>query len=158
MFRLGTVEILTIPSSPISTALFTSLLIILQSPLAGLNRTHWMPAGINISSSSLENWNSALLQVARLAFPVRDPKMLRFFQVHHSFEQVQPQANVVFSFILGDLDELGDDTCVIVITVNTPEKPKRRVLVCGPSLLLYGDFLMSVLRADRGQSTTTTKG
>ena len=73
------------------------------------------------SVSSLENWNSALLQVARLAFPVRDPEMMRFYQAHHSFEQVQPQANVVFSFILGDLDELDDDTCVIVITVNTRE-------------------------------------
>ena len=71
------------------------------------------------SVSSLENWNSALLQVARLAFPARDPDMMRFYQVHHSFEQVQPQAEFVFSFILGEVDELDDDTCVIVVTVNT---------------------------------------
>ena len=73
------------------------------------------------SQSSLENWSPALRHVARLAFPARDPDMQRFYRVHHSLEQVQPHSEVVFSFILGELNELDDDTCVIIVTVRTRE-------------------------------------
>ena len=71
------------------------------------------------SQSSWENWSPALRHLALLAFPARDPDMQRFYRVHHSLEQVQPHSNIVFSFILGALNELDDNTCVIVVTVKT---------------------------------------
>ena len=71
------------------------------------------------SQSSWENWGPALRQLARLTFPARDPDMQRFYRVHHSLEQVQPHSDVVFSFILGALNEFDDNTCVIVVTVKT---------------------------------------
>ena len=54
-------------------------------------------------------------------FPCEDPDMQRFYRVHHSLEQVQPHSDVVFSFILGALNELDDNICVIVVTVKTRE-------------------------------------
>lgn len=67
--------------------------------------------------SSFENWHAALVKATCLAMPVKDPDMLCFYRVHHSFEQVQPHDDRTFFYIQCERGGLDDDTRVIVVTV-----------------------------------------
>ena len=70
--------------------------------------------------SKFENWQANLILAGSRAFLARNTSLKRFFQVHHSFEQVQALHDPVTSyFILARADTLEQRTCLVVFTIYT---------------------------------------